>query len=191
MEKKAGFTLTEVMIVIAVIGILAGIVAPNAYIAIEKSKIARVEADTKNIRSAACAMYDDTGLWPGSNWVDDAANDPLAGADRGEGFVFKGNDPDMPVYWEGPYIEKWTRNPWGGYYWWDYNHSDQNGDGIDREHVLWIDNAKGNAGRRIRVRARIKIDAKLDDGNLDTGKVQVWQGNHTDGNLGYILVQGR
>ena len=97
----------------------------------------------------------------------------------------------MPVYWEGPYLEKWTRNPWGGYYWWDFNYLDQNGDGIDREHVLWIDNSRDNAGRRIRLRARIQIDKNLDDGNLDTGKIQVWQGNHTNGNLGYILIQGR
>jgi hypothetical protein len=90
--------------------------------------------------------------------------------------------------WDGPYLEKWFYNPWGGMYWWDYNNADQNNDGIGREHVLWIDNGQGNANKRIPVASRIRLDKTLDDGSLtnQTGRIQVWQGT----NLGYILVQG-
>ncbi|MCX7927896.1 MAG: prepilin-type N-terminal cleavage/methylation domain-containing protein [Candidatus Omnitrophica bacterium] len=186
LEKQKAFTLIELIVVIAIIAILAAVVAPNAFRAVEKSKIARLVRDTKTIKSAAYNMYADTGLWPGSNWNDEN-NDPLQGADPGEGFVFRGDDLDMPNSWDGPYIEKWPLNPWGGFYWWDYNDADQNGDGIGREHVLWIDNALNNTGRRIPNSARKKIDETLDDGNFTNGTVQVWQVT----NFGYILIQGQ
>jgi general secretion pathway protein G len=185
MRLVKGFTLIELIVVIAIIAILAAIIAPNAFRAVEKSKVAKVIEDSKVIKTAAYAMYGDTGLWPGSNWNNDPT-DPLTGANQGEGFVFKGADPMMPDSWEGPYISKWPLNPWGGQYWWDYNEADQNGDSIGQEHVLWIDNAQGNAGKRIPDSTRLKIDQALDDGNTTTGRVQVWQGT----NLGYILVQG-
>ena len=187
---RKAFTLIELIVVIAVIGILAAIIAPNAFKAIEKGKLAKVESDSKAIKTAAFAMYADTGMWPGSNWADET-NDPLEGAAQGEGFVFQGNNPNMPAGWNGPYIEIWGRNPWGGMYWWDYNDGDQNGDGIGKEHVLWVDNGNGNAGKRIPLASRTKIDEHLDDGNLHAGTIQVWQGNDTDGNLGYILIQGQ
>jgi general secretion pathway protein G len=187
---RRAFTLIELIVVIAVIGILAAIVAPNAFRAIEKGKLAKVESDSKAIKTAAFAMYADTGRWPGSKWADET-NDPLEGAAQGEGFVFQGNNPNMPASWNGPYLEKWGRHPWGGLYWWDYNDGDQNGDGIGKEHVLWVDNGNGNAGKRIPLTSRIKIDQNLDDGDLHAGTIQVWQGNDTDGNLGYILIQGQ
>ncbi len=184
-KSNIAFTLIELIVVIAIIAILAAIIAPNAFKAIEKSKIARVTSDCKAIKTAAYAMYSDTGLWPGSNWIDDALNDPLAGAEEGEGFV---QEPDeSPISgWDGPYLEKWALNPWGGHYWWDYNNGDQNGDGINFEHVLWIDNGRDNANRRIPQTARERIDADLDDANLSTGRVQVWQTT----NMGFILIQG-
>jgi len=91
MSKNKAFTLVELIVVIAIIAILAAIIAPNAFRAIEKAKLARVEADAKAIKSAAFAMYADTGMWPGSNWGGEIG-DPLDGADRGEGFVFIGDD---------------------------------------------------------------------------------------------------
>ena len=162
---------------------------PKVLTSIEKARIMRVVSEAKSIQNAAYQMYADTALWPGSNWGDDP-QDPLAGASAGEGFVYPGDDPDMPSSWNGPYLEKWIKNPWGGWYWWDYNHESQNGDAIGQEHVLWIDNGYGNAGHRIPLASRIRIDEVLDDGDLDTGRLQVWQGNHTSGNLGLILIQG-
>ncbi len=183
---QRAFTLIELIVVIAIIAILAAVIAPNAFRAIEKAKVSHITEDAKVIKTAAYAMFGDTGLWPGSNWGDDSATDALAPAAQGEGFVFKGNNVNMSDSWDGPYIDKWPFNPWGGQYWWDYNFADQNGDGIGQEHVLWIDNGQGNAGKRIPQSARLKIDQTLDDGNLSSGRIQVWQGT----NLGYILIQG-
>ncbi|MDD5668715.1 MAG: prepilin-type N-terminal cleavage/methylation domain-containing protein [Candidatus Omnitrophica bacterium] len=190
-KRLKGFTLIELIVVIAIIAVLAAIIAPNAFKAIEKAKLARVEGDSRSIAAAAYSMYADTGKWPGSNWADDIPNgDTLAGAAPGEGFSFRGNNANMPATWDGPYLEKWPKNPWGGTYYWDYNQGDQNGDGIGNEHVLWIDNGGGPAGFRIPLVSRTKIDQHLDDGNLHTGRIQVWQGDDTNGNLGFILIQG-
>jgi len=186
MRTHPCFTLIELIVVIAIISVLAAIIAPNAFRAIEKAKVAKVVSDAKNIKTAAYNMYADTGFWPGSNWADDSDHDDLSGAEAGEGFV---SDPGVDD-WEGPYLEKWSQNPWGGWYWWDYNQGDQNGDGISREHVLWIDNSRNNAGHRIPLSSREKTDRVLDDGDLEEGRVQVWQGTPAGGNLGFILIQG-
>ena len=189
-----GFTLVEMTVVLAVIAVLAAIVGPHAYRAIEKAKVARMTRDSNVVKTAAYAMYADTGIWPGSNWGDDAppvSTDVLAPANRGEGFVYQGVDPDMPASWNGPYMDRWPLNPWGGMYWWDFNLGDQNLDGIGVEHVLWLDNSRGNAGFRMKLEQRQLVDNQIDDAVLTTGRVQVWQGNPTDGNLGYILIQGQ
>ena len=39
-QNKKGFTLVELLVVIAVIAILASVIAPNAFSAMEKAKVA-------------------------------------------------------------------------------------------------------------------------------------------------------
>lgn len=97
---KKGFTLVELLVVIAIIAILAAIIAPNAFKAIEKSKVATAEADYKAIKTAALGYYTDMGTWPATQ---------TTGIDPG--FVTGSGN------WNGPYLEKWpTKNPWGGKY---------------------------------------------------------------------------
>lgn len=62
--RRKGFTLIEIVVVIAIIGILAAVVAPNAFKAVEKAKIVRITADIKGIMAAAQAYYSDVSLWP-------------------------------------------------------------------------------------------------------------------------------
>ena len=59
-----GFTLIELIVVIAIIAILAAIIAPNAFRAIEKSKIAKTQEDLKAIKTGVMALYSDTGKFP-------------------------------------------------------------------------------------------------------------------------------
>lgn len=55
------FTLIELIVVIAIIAILAAIVAPNAYRAIEKSRIAKTQEDLRTLKTAIANLYADTG----------------------------------------------------------------------------------------------------------------------------------
>ena len=193
---KKTFTLIELMVVIAIIGILGVVITPVVGKAIEKAKIARVVSDVSAITKAARMMNIDTGMWPGSNWPVDLG-DPLAGADFGEGFVFRGDDPDMPNTWDGPYLKSWSKNSWGGWYMWDYNEPDQSGDGIGQEHVLYMDRNRitstgvVNPGQRISMAARTKIDEALDDGDLTTGMVMTAPPLWVTEDFMYIEQQGQ
>ena len=197
MKKRGGFTLIEMVVVIAIIGILSAVLLPNAFKQIEKSKCARTEVDIATIKTAALQHYADTSVWPPSNWNDDSGNElywsnhPPTNRNAGAGFitnVFQATDPKHDE-WDGPYLDGWKRNSWGILYYWDYNAADQNGDTIGDEHVVWIDNRRGvpHGGHRIPDHSRLKIDRDLDDGDLHTGFIQVWQGT----NFGMIVIQGQ
>jgi general secretion pathway protein G len=105
-REEEGFTLIELIIVVAIIAILGAVVAPNILKAIDGSRVVAVVADTKVIKSAAQAYYADTGQWP---------KNPAAGGDPG--FI---NEPDKDAGvdgWNGPYLDRWPeKNPWGGTY---------------------------------------------------------------------------
>lgn len=99
---KKGFTLVELLVVIAVIGILASIAAPNAFKAIEKSKVSAVESDYKAIKMGTLSYYSDCGTWPANN-------------SASTGFVT--SPSPIVAGWNGPYIEKWPEvNAFGGIY---------------------------------------------------------------------------
>lgn len=58
--KEAGFTLVELMVVVAVIAILAAIAMPQFLSAADKAKAAKVKADTQTIANAAQLYMVDT-----------------------------------------------------------------------------------------------------------------------------------
>ncbi|WP_315119383.1 type II secretion system protein GspG [uncultured Clostridium sp.] len=104
-KVKKAFTLVELLVVIAIIAILAAIIAPNAFKAIEKSKVATAESDYRAIKTATLSYYSDMGLWP---------NKEEKGKDE-ENLFIKGSG--LEPNWNGPYLEKWpNKNPWGGTY---------------------------------------------------------------------------
>ncbi|VFC12735.1 pilin protein [Clostridioides difficile] len=59
MKNKKGFTLVELLVVIAIIGILAIVALPALFKNIEKAKIAKLEADISAIKSASLSYYAD------------------------------------------------------------------------------------------------------------------------------------
>lgn len=104
-KAKKAFTLVELLVVIAIIAILAAIIAPNAFKAIEKSKVATAESDYRAIKTAALSYYSDMGVWPDKD---------VKGKDE-ENLFIKGSG--LEPNWNGPYLEKWpNKNPWGGTY---------------------------------------------------------------------------
>jgi general secretion pathway protein G len=126
--RRSAFTLIELIVVIAIVAILAAIVAPNAFLAVEKSKISRAAQDMHNIKTAAMSYYTDTGVWP---MIGMSGGSPDVRS-TGRGFLNDNNGAGVAVPgWEGPYLEKWPLNPWGQLYYWDADLvGDDNANGI-------------------------------------------------------------
>lgn len=140
---KRGFTLIEMVIVLAVVAILAAILTPTIAKHIEDSKITKATADVKVIGTAVVAFYKDVGAWPADADGDLDCNDlwmlsstqgnSATGstwntwASGGNGDTFKnqlisnnikGNtswhyDRSM---WGGPYFSEDKSDPWGRKY---------------------------------------------------------------------------
>jgi len=60
---EKGFTLLEIIVVLAVIGALAAILSPVVFRYIDDANRARAQADTRTIAAAIQQMYKDTGRW--------------------------------------------------------------------------------------------------------------------------------
>jgi prepilin-type N-terminal cleavage/methylation domain-containing protein len=64
-KSPRGFTLIELMIVVAIIGILAAIALPRFSQMLEKSNEAQTKGNLNSIHSAATIYYgDQKGIWP-------------------------------------------------------------------------------------------------------------------------------
>jgi type II secretion system protein G len=63
-NNRAGFTLIELMLVVAIIGILGAIVIPRFAVSQEAARTARVQADLRTIESAMVMFEADVGIVP-------------------------------------------------------------------------------------------------------------------------------
>ena len=124
----------ELMITIAIIGILSAIAIPNFLAYREKSKIAHAQSDLKAIEMAIWDLALDTNQFP--NNIEAGIVD--LGCDSGE--LADLNHPDAGLVatngdfpdWNGPYLNTVDPDPWGNNYWWDPDY------GIDGEKYVCI-----------------------------------------------------
>jgi len=99
--KERGFTLLELLVVIVIIGLLAGYVAPRYFSQVGKSEIQVARAQIESLEKALDQYRLDTRHYPSAEQgLDALVNKPA-------------NEPN----WSGPYLKKAVPNdPWGRAY---------------------------------------------------------------------------
>ena len=66
LKSQIGFSLIEIMVVLAIMGLLASIVGSNVMDALRKGRINRVKADFRSIENALLTYRMDNGFYPTS-----------------------------------------------------------------------------------------------------------------------------
>lgn len=100
-RRTAGFTLLELLVVIVIIGLLAGLVAPRFFDQVSKSntKIARAQIDA--LEKALDQYRLDIGAYPATE----------------QGLAALNTKPQNVEKWAGPYLKKAVPpDPWGNRY---------------------------------------------------------------------------
>ena len=100
--RDAGFTLLELLVVLAILGLLAAIVAPQVlrYLGTSRSQVAKVQVE--NISAALDHFQLDVGRYPTPE----------------EGLDSLVKQPSAAPNWSGPYLKKPSAliDPWGQKY---------------------------------------------------------------------------
>lgn len=102
--RHGGFTLLELLVVLVIIGLLAGLVGPKLFSRLDTSKVQTAQAQVKMLRSAVQMLRLDIGRLPTSE----------------EGLALLSTPPANPALagkWRGPYLDDaLPLDPWGTAY---------------------------------------------------------------------------
>jgi general secretion pathway protein G len=97
-QRRAGFTLLELLVVIVIIGLLAGMVAPRYFDQIGKSNTKIARAQIVSLEKALDQYRLDVGRYPTTD----------------EGLDSLYVKPNNEEKWQGPYLKKAVpMDPWG------------------------------------------------------------------------------
>jgi len=99
--RQSGFTLLELLVVVAIIGLLAAFVGPRVFGHVSKSEVTAARAQIEAFARALEAYRIDNGRFP----------------DAGVGLKALVERPSDAQRWNGPYLQKGLpQDPWGNPY---------------------------------------------------------------------------
>jgi general secretion pathway protein G len=128
--KNRGFTLIEVLVVVAILGILAAIVVPRIMDRPDEAKRVAARADIGAIVQALKLYRLDNGFYPST--------------DQGlSALVLRPTTTPVPNNWkQGGYLERLQKDPWGS----DYQYLNPGVRGEIDVFSLGADRARGGEG---------------------------------------------
>ena len=104
-KQSRGFSLIEIMVVLVIIGLLIGIVAPNVLDSADEARVQKVYADFKNVETALKLYRLDNYIYPSTeqgleSLVTRTSLDPVPRKFRDNGYL-----PELPEDpWGRPYL---------------------------------------------------------------------------------------
>lgn len=103
-QHQSGFTLIEMLVVLVIVGLLAGLVGPKLFTKVDTSKVQTAQAQVKMLKGALETMRLDTSRFPTET----------------EGLALLNTAPKdekIRTRWRGPYLdEELPLDPWGNPY---------------------------------------------------------------------------
>lgn len=102
--NRKGFTLVEVLVILAILAALAAVLVPTVSNQVRKADVGRAVGDLTNLRSGVEAFLVNVHRYPGDmeDLVYPISDDPLVDTDvSGAGY-----STGLASKWEGPYIDR-------------------------------------------------------------------------------------
>ena len=116
-KYSGGFTLLELIVNVAIVGILTAIAIPAYFTFKNQARIAQAKADLHHIQLAIEQLANDTAKWPGPQNVGVTADEEIwdLSASKAGLVTTNGGFPN----WKGPYMTSVPKDPWGSNYFFD------------------------------------------------------------------------